>query len=125
MNSKQKGDIAVGQAITYYISNGFEVCLPIGDKRHYDLIVEKNGKMNRVQIKYAYYSAKKKRCVAALRITGGNQSFSYARKYAEDAFDELFVYTERCDKYVFPWKEVICRNELAIEIPKYKRYKVT
>jgi hypothetical protein len=124
MNSKAKGDIAVGQAISHYISNGYEVCLPIGDKRHYDVIVEKDGFIKRVQIKYGYYVEKKGRSVVGLRITGGNQSFNYAKKYTNDAFDELFVYTEKGNKYAFPWKDISCRNELAVDIPKYKGYKV-
>jgi hypothetical protein len=53
MNTKIKGDIAVGYAINYFLSNGYEVCLPIGDKRDYDLVAEKMGELKRVQIKYA------------------------------------------------------------------------
>ncbi len=39
MQTKQKGDVALGKAISYFLSNDYEVCLPIGDKRDYDLIV--------------------------------------------------------------------------------------
>jgi hypothetical protein len=124
MNSKEKGDRAVGQAICYFLSQGYEVCLPIGDKRHYDLIIEKEGVIQRVQVKYAYFSEKKGRCVAALRITGGNQSYNYAKKYTKDAFDILFVYTEKAQKYVIPWQLITFRNELAIENIKYLKYKV-
>jgi len=42
MNTKTKGDLAIGQAINYFISSNYEVCLPIGDKREYDFVVEKN-----------------------------------------------------------------------------------
>ncbi len=125
VNSKQKGDIAVGRAISHYISMEYEVCLPIGDKRDYDFIIEKNGEVRRVQVKFAYYSSSKKRCVVALRITGGNQSFMHAKTYSDTAFDDLFVCTEMGEIYVLPWKEITCRNEIAIEIPKYKVYKVS
>ena len=53
MKPKEKGDLAVAQAINYFMSNGYEVCLPIGDKRPYDLVVELEGVLYRVQIKYA------------------------------------------------------------------------
>jgi hypothetical protein len=43
VNTKGKGDMAVGQAICHFISLGYEVCLPIGDKRDYDFVIEKNG----------------------------------------------------------------------------------
>jgi hypothetical protein len=96
----------------------------VGDKRHYDLIAERSGVLERVQVKYAGLYKRNDRCRAGLRITGGNQSYNYARTYSDDAFDTLFVYTERREKYVIPWKLVDCRNELTVEDKKYKKYKV-
>ena len=52
MLTKQKGDVALGVAISYFIVSGYEVSLPIGDKRDYDLIIEKNGELSRVQVKH-------------------------------------------------------------------------
>ncbi len=123
LKSKEKGDIAVGNAIRYFISNGYEVCLPIGDKRDYDLVVEKGGLLSRVQVKYAGISSRGD-CIAGLRITGGNQSFNYTKKYKQNAFELLFVYTGRNDTYLIPWENVLCRNEISIENIKYLRYKV-
>jgi hypothetical protein len=124
MNTKERGDIAVGFAISYYLSHGYEVCLPIGDKRPYDLIVEREKKLLRVQIKYAGFSVKKNRCQAGLRITGGNQSYTYAKKYSADDFDALFIYTEKAECYIIPWKVIDIRNELTIDAEKYSKYRV-
>ncbi len=124
MNTKTRGDIAVGQAISFYLKNNYEVCLPIGDKRHYDLIIEKKGKIKRVQVKFAGLYKGKNQCRVGLRITGGNQSYNYAKKYSDDAFDILFIYTERGSTYEIPWRLVECRNELSIENIKYTKYKV-
>ncbi len=125
MNTKERGDVAVGEAINHFLKNGYEVSLPIGDKRHYDFLVEKGGQISRVQVKFAGFQKAKNQCRIALRITGGNQSFHYAKKYAEDAFDLLFAYTERGERYLLPWKEVTCRNEVAIENKKYEVYKLS
>ncbi len=124
MNTKEKGDIAVGHAISYYLSHGYEVCLPIGDKRNYDFIVEKDSLLKRVQVKYAGYSEKRNRSIAGLRITGGNQSFSYSKKYRSEDFDELFIFTGKGDRFVIPWSQVACRNELVVDSGKYDTYKV-
>jgi len=91
MNTKERGDLAVGQAINFFIKNGYEVCLPIGDKRDYDFIVEKNDKLEKVQVKYVGMYSGSKTCKVGLRTTGGNQSYSYAKKYNNDSFDILFV----------------------------------
>ncbi|HAT68306.1 MAG: hypothetical protein A2481_01900 [Candidatus Yonathbacteria bacterium RIFOXYC2_FULL_47_9] len=123
MNTKERGDLAVGQAINFFIKNKYEVCLPIGDKRDYDLVVEKNGKLEKVQVKYAGLYGRSKTCKVGLRITGGNQSYSYAKKYKNDSFDILFVYTEKGEIYVIPWNKLSARNELSIETKKYSIYK--
>lgn len=115
--------MAVGQAISYFISKEYEVCLPIGDKRDFDFIVEKNGLLEKVQVKFAGLY-KDGICRVGLRITGGNQSFNYSRKYKDNAFDLLFVYTEKGHKFLIPWKNLGVRNEIAIEHSKYKKYRV-
>lgn len=122
MKTKEKGDIALSNSIKFFITNGYEVCLPIGDRRDYDLVIEKNGLLQKVQVKYAglYNDGK---CKVGLRITGGNQSFTYSKKYKLTSFDVLFVYTQKSDIYVIPWKKIDSRNEISIETEKYKKYK--
>lgn len=124
MKPKEKGDLAVAQAISYFMSNGYEVCLPIGDKRPYDLIVEQGGRLSRVQVKYAGYYKGEQKYRAALRTMGGNQSYYSAKKYEDNDFDLLFVYVENGRKFVFPWTELHVRNSLSIETSKYARYEV-
>lgn len=124
MKPKEKGDIAAANAIAYFMSNGYEVCLPIGDKRPYDIIVEQNGTLNKVQIKYAglYTTTQKHR--AALRTMGGNQSFYTAKKYSATDFDLLFIYVANGRKFIIPWSNITNRNSVAIEASKFARYEV-
>ena len=124
MKPKEKGDIAAAQAISYFMTNGYEVCLPIGDKRPYDLVIEIGGVLQRVQIKYAGWYNGDKKYKAALRTMGGNQSNHTIKKYGDDDFDLLFVYVENGRKFLIPWKELIIRNSLAIEAGKYSSYEV-
>ncbi len=124
MNTKEKGDNALAYAINYYLTHGYEVCLPVGDKRSYDLLIEKEGIIQRVQVKYAGFYRQKNQCLVGLRITGGNQSYHYAKKYHDDAFDILFVYTERGTKYHIPWKKIRARSEISIEHQKYNKFMI-
>ncbi len=124
MLSKAKGDLAVVNAIHHYTCEGYEVCLPIGDKRSYDLIIERDGDVKRVQVKYAGFYTKIQKHKVALRITGGNQSWSTIKKYSEKDFDELFVYTANGRKFSIPWADITARNELSIEHPKYSAYEI-
>jgi len=125
MLTKQKGDVALGVAISYFLSQGYEVCLPIGDKRDYDLVVERSGGLARVQVKYGGLYRNKAKCTVALRVMGGNQSFYSAKEYASDAFDYLFVHTAKGETYVLPWNDdIIGKSALSIEAPKYREYQV-
>ncbi len=124
MLTKDKGDQAVANAIHYYMSNGYEVCLPIGDKKPYDLVVELDGKLKRVQVKYAGYYNGVKQHKVALRITGGNQSWNTVKKYSGNDFDELFVFSANGRRFVLPWKDITARNELNIEHIKYSQYEI-
>lgn len=122
MKPKEKGDLAMAKAIDYFMSHNYEVCLPIGDKRDYDCIVEKNGDLQRVQVKYAGLYPGQKSCKVALRVTGGNQSFHYSKKYMNDSFELLFVYTAKGQRYIMNWTEIAARNEISVEHTKYSRF---
>ena len=124
MLTKDKGDIAVASAIAHYMSSGYEVCLPIGDKRPYDLVVEKRTTLKRVQVKFAGFYTGVQQHKVALRITGGNQSFNSTKKYADNDFDELYVFTANKRIFILPWKDVKVRNEINIENKKYSDYEV-
>ena len=124
MKPKEKGDLAVAQAISYFMSNGYEVCLPIGDKRPYDLVVEQDGVLFRVQIKYAGLYKGTGKHIAALRTMGGNQSYHSAKKYLDTDFDLLFVYVENGKKFLIPWRELTIRNSVSIESGKYAQYEL-
>jgi hypothetical protein len=122
---KEKGDLALGKAIAYFISTGYEVCLPIGDKRDYDLVIEKNGRLSRVQVKYGGLYRNKQKCTVALRVMGGNQSFFKAKKYKHDSFEHLFIYTAKGETYLLPWnKNVLGKSSISIEAPRYKLHRI-
>lgn len=52
MNSNLKGNIALGKAISYFATQGYIISIPLNDSQCYDLIIEKNGKVQLVQVKY-------------------------------------------------------------------------
>lgn len=52
MISKQKGDIAELKVMLYLEENGYDVLMPFGDKARYDVVSEKGGIFERIQVKY-------------------------------------------------------------------------
>ncbi len=122
-NSKHKGSVAVAKCIAKLYSMGYEVLLPIGDRNSYDLVFDDGKNLYRVQVKYAGLTTKGK-CIAGLRITGGNQSYNYAKKYGDNEFDYLFVLTSDNKEYLMKWQDLKIRNELSISAKKYQKYLV-
>ena len=49
--NKEKENTGLGIAIAYYTANGYIVSVPLNDTQDYDLIVDKNNKIFKVQVK--------------------------------------------------------------------------
>ena len=123
MNSKEKGDLAVGQAIGYYTLKNFEVLLPIGDKKAYDFVVDDGEKLSKVQSKYSSYMKENGSFAVELRSTGGNQSRHTWSQYQKGDFDVLFIYLSNGDKYEIPF--CVIEGKQSITVGKeYTEYKM-
>ena len=75
-SNKDKGNSGLGIAIAYYSTNGYTVSIPLNDTQDYDLIVEKDNKLSRVQVKatscktkYGVYQVPLKSCGGTLGKT--------------------------------------------------------
>jgi hypothetical protein len=122
LSSKEKGDITVGQAIAYYTRNQIEVLLPLGDRKPYDLVIDREGKLLRVQCKYTSHLHKNEiSYIVSLRTTGGNQSFHTVKFYEEGDFDLYFISTEAGTMYEIPFDAITNKNSLNLgkRVEKY------
>lgn len=120
-NSKHKGSWVVAQCIAKLYSLGYEVLLPVGDRMPYDLVFDDGLKLWKVQAKFASKN-KKGKYIIALRITGGNQTYMYAKKYGDDDFDYIYTYIDEKRQYLIKWSETDCRNEICLDDQKYQKY---
>lgn len=118
MKSKEKGDIAVAKAISYFIERREEVLLPFGDKQSYDLVVERGKSFFRVQCKFTSHKSEYGIYKAPLRVMGGNRSRNSAKTYSKSDFDILFVYTDNGDMYEIPC-EIWSKNRNSISLGEY------
>lgn len=53
MNPSQIGLITEMQCQLFLIEQGYNVLIPMGNHQKYDLVIEKNGKFTRIQVKHA------------------------------------------------------------------------
>lgn len=120
--NKEKGNSGLGIAIAYYSTNGYTVSIPLNDTQDYDLVVDKDNILKRVQVKSTSCKDKNGRYQVALKSCGGTKGKAY--KTVKDTFiEEIFIFLENYDIYIIPIEKIENKSTLAI-CDKYKAYKI-
>lgn len=83
--SQRKRDLAVAQATATFTRMGYDVSLPITESAAYDLIVDTENNLHRVQVRYS--SSKD---VELRRIHSNSQGY-VVKKTKKNAYDWLYV----------------------------------
>lgn len=95
MNTRQMGDVGVAAAIYYYTKLGYTVSLPITESTRYDLIVDIDGDLKRVQCKTgSYMNQGGTSYKIQLATSGGNRSWNGTKKMiSSEEVDLVFIRT--------------------------------
>lgn len=120
--NKEKGNTSLGIAIAYYSSNGYTVSIPLNDTQDYDLIVDKDNNLKRVQVKSTSCITKSGNYQVALKSCGGTKGNTYKR-VIDTCIEEVFILTEKLDMYIIPIEKLKNRSTISI-CDKYNIYKV-
>jgi len=120
--NKEKGNTSWGIAIGYYSSNGYTVSIPLNDTQDYDLIVDKDDVLRKVQVKSTSCKRKNGNYQVALKSCGGNKGTTY-KTVIETNIDEVFILTKDLQIYIIPIVEIKNKSTLNI-CDKYMKYKV-
>lgn len=94
--TQRKGDIAVAQAIATFTRLGLDVALPITESAAYDLILDGEEGLKRVQVRFTSSS----RGQVDLRRIHSNGSGYVVKKTRADAYDWLFVLNDRGEQFL-------------------------
>jgi hypothetical protein len=92
--TQRKGDIAVSQAIARFTKMGYDVSLPITESASYDLIVDVNAKLIKVQVRYS--SVKE----ISLRRIHSNSKGYVVKKTKPRAYDWLYIFKSTGEEYL-------------------------
>lgn len=119
--NKEKGRVGLSVAIAYYGMLGYTVSLPLNDTQGYDLIVDNQGILHKVQVKATGSLGKsttENSYVVDARSTGGTKGGVHSLFRDED-FDLLFVFTEDRGVWEIP-KTVINNYKSALVVRRTK-----
>lgn len=122
LTSKQKGDIGIAAAIKYFAIEGHTVSIPLTDSQDYDILVDINNTIFKVQVKYTSAKSTSGSYNVGLRSISGSSKQEYKR-LSESCVDYLYVYTENNCEYLIPIIDLEATSALTLGI-KYEKYKI-
>lgn len=122
-NSNIQGNAGLGAAIEWFTSLGNTVLIPLTDSQEYDLVVDENSVLRKVQVKTTF--CKRRNFEVDLRTNGGNKSGTGKTKYFDhNLVDYLFVLTADGDRYLINSECVLGRTSISLG-KRYEKFKLT
>ena len=119
MNSKDKGNIGEAIMLAEFIKRGIQVSIPFGDNARYDLIIDLNGKLYKVQVKYCNERISVNNSVACPCSSSYNHTTNKVKKrYIDDIDFICFYLAEWNEKLILPIEKIA--NQLTITFRKDK-----
>jgi hypothetical protein len=118
---------AVGEAIAWFLQRGYVPSMPVEPTR-YDLVVESDAGLKRVQVKSTTTKERGRWVVRIVRMEYGQaESVTNGRRgrtvYRPDEVDLFFVVTSSGEKYLIPIGATSGATSLTLD-EKYAAYKV-
>ena len=120
-NTKKQGDWGLGLAIAYFTSKGITISIPLTDSQDYDLVIDLENQLKRVQVKSTFHKVKSGNYTVSLTTKGGNKSSSKIKKLDKNSVDFIFIATGNSDLYLIPCESV---NSSITLSSKYQQYKL-
>lgn len=121
-SNKEKGNAGFGIAIAYYSANGYTVSIPLNDTQDYDLVVDKDNILKRVQVKATSCKTKYNKYQVALKSCGGTKGTMY-KTVIDTNIDEVFIVTDVMDIFIIPIQRIKNKSTLNL-CEKYEEYRV-
>ena len=102
-DTKLKGDIAETKVILEGLKRGWGVSTPVGDRLPYDLVLDVDGKLLKIQVKSAWFYEKDQNWICDNRRSQTNRKEYKVSAYTVTDFDFCVVYLDEIETfYVFP-----------------------
>ena len=115
LTSKEKGNLTELQCLTAFYERGIKVSLPYGENCRYDMIIDVNNHLLRVQCKTSNFVSDE--CFKfSCRSTRVNSNGCYERRYTKDEID-LFATFYQGQCYLIPVEETNTEKKLRFCYP--------
>ena len=92
INTKTKGDLGEIKIISDLIERNYNVSIPFSEDSRYDLIVDRNGNLERMQVKYVESDG------VSIKVRCYNDNNRNVKYYTSKSIDWLAAYDKTTDK---------------------------
>ena len=98
------------------------VSIPLNDTQDYDLIVDKNNILKKVQVKATSCKTKYNKYQVALKSCGGTKGKMY-KTVIDTNIEEVFIVTNNMDIFIIPIEKIKNKSTLNL-CEKYEKYRI-
>lgn len=123
INTRQQGDIGLAVAIAEFSKLNYTISIPLTDNSPYDLIVEKEGTLQKVQVKTSKYKNSYGNYEVGLRRIRSNKTQNKIHNFDNKETDLLFILLENTDCYLIPCEVLTVKSTITLGT-KYGEYKI-
>lgn len=121
-NTKQRGNIGIAEAILYFTKQGVVVSVPLNDSQDYDLVVDYEGFLQKVQVKTTKQLSEYNIPMVNVKSMGGTSGTIYST-VAESSADLLFIHHEQAGNWLIPITKDMPKSSISLG-DKYTEYRV-
>ena len=109
-----QGNIGLGRAIAYYTANCITVLLPLNDTQKYDLVIEKDGKLQRVSVKTTQGTNSSGKYYKVQMKNSGGGSHKSTRNFDNTTCDIVFIVIIEGTMYEIPSNLINVNSSLTL-----------
>lgn len=113
------GNAGLSMAIAYFGTNGYTVSVPLNDTQDYDLIVDMDGVLKKIQVKATNNKETKNAYTVQLRTVSGTTRKAY-KTVVDTDIDFLFCLCGDGTMFLIPKEKINNRSVISLGTVKSK-----
>lgn len=113
------GNAGLSMAIAYFGANGYTVSVPLNDTQDYDLIVDIDGALKKIQVKATNHKESRGSYTIQLRTVSGTTRKVY-KTVVDTDIDFLFCLCGDGTMFLIPKEEICHRSAIRLSTTKSK-----
>lgn len=119
-NTNKQGNVGVGKAISYFSSVQYSVSIPLNDTQKYDLIVDVDDSLKKIQVKTSYNQSEYGGYSIDLSTTYKDRHEDFDRSLV----DLLFVLVEDGRMFLIPADQIDGQQKVVVGGQKYNDFEI-